>query len=174
MIIFREPQEVTTWFLVFHPDSLLWWMRFVPGRWKHVSAFAFADRAKVWVFYDVSLAGTKVMVLPEGKAALERLAEWTAHCHILKFTCRETSRARPHIVFSCAGAMKHLLGLSGGAVRADTLWRDLLRQGAEIVHDGTQRRVEPCAASCGDPGGFDAAGSHGPAAAGGGAAAAVS
>jgi hypothetical protein len=152
MIVFREAQEVATWFVVFHPDCVAWWARLIPGRFKHVSAFAWVEGCRVWVFYDVSLAQTKVMVLPEGQAAIDRLALWTAHCSILKVRARARARERIRLVFSCVSAIRHLVGVTGGALRPDALMRDLLRSGAEMVFDGSSNRVEPCVAGRGDLG----------------------
>lgn len=135
MIVFREPDEIRTWLVVFHTRSASRWVRwFVPGRFKHVSAFGYSAKARTWVFFDPTLACTKIILLPDGPAAEQKLAEATDGCAVLKIESRpSTTRFRPYLC--CTSMISHLLGLPGGALLPDWLWSQCLRNGAAIVHE---------------------------------------
>lgn len=136
MITFREAQEVTDWMVVFHKSSASWVGRVVPGRFKHVSMLGWAPLAKVWIMFDVALTQSKMIVLPEGKAALDRIAIWTADCSILKMTSVVRVSKAPRFGNWCVPSARHLLGLSGGAVLTpDHLWKECLRHNAKVVFD---------------------------------------
>ena len=139
MIIYREPQEVTDWMIVFHTDCQTRLFRAIPGRFKHVSLLGWAQLAKVWIMLDVSLSQSKMIVLPESQAARDRIAIWTKGCAILRMEARVRTSKKPRFGGWCVPSARHMLGLSGGAVLTpDHLWKECLRNGAKVIFDDGQ------------------------------------
>jgi hypothetical protein len=126
--------EPEAWFLAFHTTSAHRWIGWLAcGRYKHVSAFAFVPSLRVWVLYDVRLTGTVVALLPDGDAALTRLAEHTWDADVLQM--RRSSYNSNYILrpFYCVSAIRHLIGLRGYVARPDGLWRQCLTNGGIVV-----------------------------------------
>lgn len=136
MIILRERDEITEWYIAFYPHHGHWWTKFIPGRWKHCAAFSFSRIARTWVFLDVSIYGVKCIVLPASEDSHLVLAHWTAGAGVLKMPAQCHLAPRPRLGMWCVPFVKHLIGIKGGAVRPDALWKDCLRQGAEVISDG--------------------------------------
>jgi hypothetical protein len=128
------PEEIEVFFVVFHTRVRTWWVRAIPGRFKHVSVFAYAPNCSIWLFYEVSINGTRLILLPNGQHE-ETLSAITAESSVLKFKRLPTPNPVIRPGFWCVTAISHLLGLPSGALRPDALWRQLLREGAEIVID---------------------------------------
>lgn len=135
MIVRREPDEITTWLVAFYKEGSRPWMRFIPGRFKHVSAFAWSPRALCWVWYDFGFTHTSIMILPGGTGSQELLGLLMVGSSILKVQAT-VPRAGPRLGLWCVVAIKHLLGLRCGAVTPAGLWKHCVRNGAEIVFDG--------------------------------------
>lgn len=135
MIHFREPDEIKNWLVVFHMRTRSRWVRWlVPGRFKHVSAFGYSAKARTWVFFDPTLALSRIVVLPDGNDAERMMAEATDGCAVLKIDARPSrNRFRPYLC--CTSMISHLLGLPGGALLPEWLWSQCLRNGATIVHE---------------------------------------
>lgn len=129
-----EPER---WIVAFHKTSKFWWVRWLAaGAYKHVSAFAFLPLVKLWVYYDVTLAGTKVLVLPDSKSAEDWIAARTADADLVSIKRQDR---RPSLApFYCVSAIKSLIGLRSSALRPEGLFRDCLAAGAELI-DGTAR-----------------------------------
>lgn len=139
MIVFRRAEEIKEWFVCFHRTcSHPFWQRFIPGRWKHVRAFAFSHGAQCWIFYDVwLLGGTRITLAPAGEAGDDLVGQYTRAALVVKLT-RQPDRKLPitsRFGFWCVTAVRHLLNLPGGALLPETLLRDLLRTGASVVVD---------------------------------------
>lgn len=137
MIYKREAQEITDWLVIFHTDCLHWWFRMIPGRYKHVSAFGWSAGLRAWLFYDVSWRGTKMVLLPEGKTADDRIADWSRSASVLRFQARDYQPFVPKLL-TCVSAMTHLLGVRGAVQTPVGLWKLLLSEGATVVweHNG--------------------------------------
>lgn len=134
--VLPEVVEVVDWTLVFHRSAAARWVeRLACGRYKHVSAFAWVRELRVWVIYDVKLSGSPILLLPDSQAALDRLAEHTCGADLMRMPRRAGGGFA--FGFFCVPAIKHLVGLRGGALRPDALWRDCLRQGGKVV-DGSE------------------------------------
>jgi hypothetical protein len=124
--------EPTSWCVVFNLDAASGWARFVPGRFKHVRAFAFIPKCRTWLFYDVSFAGTELMAIPDGPDA--RAAIWSfigppgKSCVVSVPRLPRRRRLFPWSNW-CTTAIRHLLNLPGGAVRPSAFHRDCLRSG---------------------------------------------
>lgn len=148
MIVQRQPDEIRAWFVSFHTTSRRWWAPLV-GRYKHVAAFGYSEACRTWVWLDFGMAATKVLLLPAGAAAESLLGALTADASVLRM---EASGRELRAVTGgawCVTAVKCLLGLRGGALRPDGLWRLMVANGATIVHARSPRTAGagPAAAS---------------------------
>jgi hypothetical protein len=101
------------------------------GRFKHVSAFGYVAEVDHWVFLDWRLAALDVIVA-RGTAAEHYLNHYTRDADLLGMQPRQTGRGF-RFGFWCVPAIRHLIGIKGSALRPDGLWRDCIRQGAEIL-----------------------------------------
>ena len=130
LLVAREPEEVRAWFVAFHVKKYEWWgERFIPGRFGHVSAFAFLPRARSWVLFSFSpVTGPTVAVFPleaDDELGMPRgLALWTRHTGILKVKVRRNRDWTPKAGLFCVAGVKMLIGsksraLLPGAHRAD-------------------------------------------------------
>jgi hypothetical protein len=139
VIVQLSPGEVTQWFVAFYPSCANRWLdRLVPGRFKHVNAFGWSENARTWVLYEVGLWGTRVFVFPAGRAGERELSAWTETASILRLDRAEKQPGMwLRLGFWCVPATRHLLGLRGGALLPDGLWRDCLRAGAKVIHDAS-------------------------------------
>ena len=147
MIVRRDAEEVRDWFVAFHSWAPTWWVRLIPGRFKHVCVFGYSGAARTWIFLDTSLAAMRVILLPDGKVAQDMLAHWSADASVLKIRSRDGLPSRLRIGLWCVPAVKLLLGLRSGALRPDGLWRDCLKAGATVVFaDGISETQDsgPC------------------------------
>lgn len=126
------------WLLCFHTRSDLWWInRFIPGRFKHVRAFAAVPDCDAWVFYDPCLRTT--LSLARGASARAQMLDWTRDAVVLAMTPLPTLRVRL-TPFCCTSAIASLLGLPDRWCVAPTqLYRDCLRHGAQIVDENPGR-----------------------------------
>jgi hypothetical protein len=109
----------------------------MPGRFAHVSAFAWMGRAKVWLLIDFSpLTGPHAVVWPflkDDKAIPLGLMNWIANANILKAKVRRKRDWTPKFGFYCVSQVKMLLGSPSWALSPEGLWRDLSREGSTIV-----------------------------------------
>lgn len=141
--------EPDRWTVAFHRTSPYWWVRLLAvGRYKHVSAFSYVPQCSMWVYFDVTLAGTKLILLPDSEAATLWIAERTHDADLVQV--KSGSRRHPPIApFYCVSALKSLIGLRSSALLPDGLFRDCVANGAEIL-DGTSRsqsRPDGCGAA---------------------------
>jgi hypothetical protein len=131
---FTEPSH---WLVVFHRRSTRWVSRLCPGRFKHVSAVAFVPDARAWVHLSWELGRLRVDVVAD--AAFDSwFASLVGDGAVLRVAAPafDTGPWRPRLGLSCVGAVAHVLGLRGGALFPDSLWRLLRSNGAETVCDG--------------------------------------
>lgn len=108
------------------------WSRWVPGRFKHVRAYAFVPKSSTWLFYDVSFSGTEIMAIPDGPEA--RAAIWAyigppGESEIVSVPRLPVRRRLFPWSNWCTAALRHLLRLPGGALRPDGFYRDCLDNG---------------------------------------------
>lgn len=124
--------EPTSWCVVFNVEASSWWMRLIPGRFKHVRAYAFIPKTRTWLFYDVHFGGTELMAIPDGPDA--RAAIWSyigpPGCSYVVSVPR-LPRRRRWFPWSnwCTPALRHLLNLPGSALRPSAFYRDCLDHG---------------------------------------------
>jgi hypothetical protein len=123
-----EPER---WVLVFQRSTKVWWVRLLAcGRYKHVAAYAYLPGLKAWLIYDVNMARTSIIVVPDDEELLGWLYEMTRDADLMAFK-RLPAPHRPPVLGWCVPSIARLIGLSGGALRPDTLWRHCLAAGGE-------------------------------------------
>jgi hypothetical protein len=129
--------EPECWFVSFHVKSSRRWVNLLCiGRFKHVTAFGYVAAAKAWVVMDV--LGSRMMVrVVRSDKDINVLAEMSAAGTVVRMPPVDRTRKnfRPKLVFHCVSFVAHTLGLSGSALRPDTLYRKCLRHGGEIISE---------------------------------------
>jgi hypothetical protein len=140
LIYMQEPEDIAEWFICFHSENRpRLWSRLIPGRFKHVRAFAWSAGVRVWVFYDVWLfGGTRITLAPGGPIGDRMVGEYVRGARVLKLTRFPNRKPslRMRLGFWCVTAVRHLVNLPGGALLPERLWRDCLRHGAQVILDG--------------------------------------
>ncbi len=136
--VLRDTADPAEWIVVFRPTSTSWLVQmFVPGRFKHVAACAHLPALNAWVTYDVGFDGTKITVIPDGPQVNAVLAPWLDGCTLVRMAKRPT-RGIPWFGW-CAPSIARLIGLRGGTLRGDSLYRQCLRNGGILI-DGRQHQ----------------------------------
>ena len=134
---------VPSWTLVFCKNRGPWWVRLLAcGRYNHVKALAYLPSMRAWLFYEVKFHGTRLMLAreddPGARAYLRDYLDNTDTIEMPRLPVPK--RAGPQPGFWCTLAMKHLVGISTGALRPDRLWRDCIAAGGKPhVSIGTPR-----------------------------------
>ncbi len=126
-----------TWTLVFNREAATWWASWLAlGRYKHVRAYAYVPFLHVWVFYDVNLAGTDIVIAADGEPASKMIESWIENADLLQMKRQGGARMRalPPLGAWCVPAVKRLLGLQCVALRPDALYRHCLRNGGIPFH----------------------------------------
>jgi hypothetical protein len=146
---------VARWIIAFHRSTESRWVRFFAcGRYKHISAFGYVPQLDQWIFFDWRYSTVDIIVA-HGTEATRFINFYTADADLLGMEPRKTGRGF-RIGFWCVPAIKQLIGIRGGALRPDALWRDCVRQGAEVLHESARPAADPgrsdaSAASSGSP-----------------------
>lgn len=131
------------WTLVFNREASTWWASWLAfGRYKHVRAYAYVPFLHVWVFYDVHLTGTEIIMTADGEAARRQIAAWIVKADLIRMQ-RRAGKLGPPLFGFCVPAIKRLLGLRCVVWRPDALYRFCLKNGG-AVFEGPQ--VQPAAA----------------------------
>jgi hypothetical protein len=126
--------EPTQWAVCFTRKAASKWAAWLPGTYKHVRAFGFVGPINTWVFFDPALSRTTIRVA-RGEAASQLIHEFLYAAAVIEVPTRART-GTPPIFGWCAPAVAHLLGVSGGALRPDTLFAHCLRQGGLLLADG--------------------------------------
>lgn len=131
--------EPDRWTIAFHRTSPYWWVRLLAcGRFKHVSAFAWVKPLGLWVYYDVTLFGTKLILLPDSEQATAWLTAQTADADLVQMPRRSIAGRWPVIApFYCVPAIKHLIGVRGGALPIH-FYKACLRAGGQRIGDSSE------------------------------------
>lgn len=130
------------WFVVFtHTFGTPWVDRLIIGRFKHCFAVGYFPNARAWVKVNPTLRGIDLDVMRK-----EEAGNWldcvSYECAVLKVTAGRRTKPRVR-AFWCTPAVAALVGSTSNALTPDRLWRDLLREGAEIVANGHGEEVGP-------------------------------
>lgn len=123
------------WLLIFETKSHWLVEKLCPGRFKHVCVAGYVAAIDTWVVYSVELDGTKIGAFRPGKDFQDWLAIAVARAGVLKVPVGKPGM-QPWFKFWCVPAVKHLVGIRGGALWPDQLWRYCLANGAEMISDG--------------------------------------
>jgi len=125
------------WVLCFQRTTESRWIRWLAcGRYKHVCAFGYIAEVDHWVFLDWRISVVDVIVA-RGTGADQMIAYYTRDADMLGMTPQKRGLGL-RLGFYCVPAVKHLLGIRSSALRPSRLWRDCIRQGAEILHESAR------------------------------------
>lgn len=134
MILSELPAVVdpTEWYVVFHVKSATRWLAVVtPGRFKHVSAFAYCAGVGMWLLYDVHWHGTRLRLLDKAG-----VMAWSRGCAVVSFSRRdEPLKLSGRLGHTCVTAVRHLLGLRCVAWTPTQLYRHILRNGGYPISE---------------------------------------
>jgi hypothetical protein len=135
--------EPTHWMLVFWPRAAKDWVnRWVPGRFKHVSAIGYVARTQMWLFYDIQLPRTVIVAVPQDHGGELVAGRFMTNNAVLQMPVNLAGRRWGVMTPWCVGGIKHLIGLKSCALTPDGLWRDCIANGAEVLSDATPTRHE--------------------------------
>lgn len=132
-----EPQ---VWNVVFNREALSGWAKWVPGRYKHVRAYAFVPATRTWLFYDVHFGGTTLFAVPDGPDARAAIYSFIGPEGVSDIVAvrrlPQRSRWFPWTNW-CTPALRHLLNLPGSALLPDRFYRECLDNGIPFeANDG--------------------------------------
>lgn len=122
------------WFLCFAKSSPTWWAQmFVPGPYKHVSAFGFVPGQKLWVFSEMTARGVELAVVPDGQAN-SAINAMVAGALVVEWV----PPAEPPQTFwpplnHCVAHVAALVGIKSRALRPERFLRDVLAAGGRIL-----------------------------------------
>lgn len=133
------------WYLAFSENGHRLWERLIPGRFKHVLAFAPLPELGLWVFVDPGHDKTEIAVVPDEQADI--FLGITAKMTVLRMPCRAGSRL-PRWGYWCTALVGHLVGLGSCALRPDSLYRQCLANGGVLI-DGRDWSTEESPARAG-------------------------
>lgn len=122
------------WILVFNRQARTPLMSLIAmGRYKHVRAMGYVLGLKTWLFYDVTLGSTQI-IIAKGAAAETLMSAWLYEADAIEFKAHTPpSRMFMRFGFWCVPAMKHLIGIPSCAWRPDRFWRDCLQHGGIVI-----------------------------------------
>lgn len=127
------------WLVCFHTGARTWWVRAIPGRYKHVSALGLCPRSRMWIAVDPALDGTRVWAWRDGAPGVnEEMGAWMGDALVVGMKPLEGARPRAFVGGWCVPSVARLLGLRTGALRPDALLRDCLRHGGRVLADELQ------------------------------------
>ena len=126
--------EPEVWTLAFHRTTPWWWVRLLAvGKYKHVSAFAWVAPYRLWVYYDITLFGTKLIILPDSEQATAWLTAQTADADLVRIKRGSYISGYIFRPFFCVSAVQHLIGLRSSALRPSALYAHVLAHGGEPI-----------------------------------------
>lgn len=122
----------SSWLVCFHRGARTGWVRWIPGRFKHVSVIGYCSASRTWVGIDPAIDRMRIWVWRD-KAKMDReMGEWMADARVVLMPAAGGDVSfRPGMW--CVPVVAHLLGIRSGALRPDGLLRDCLRHGGRIV-----------------------------------------
>lgn len=120
--------EPAVWTLSFQRTTHLPWLNRLPMRFRHVAACHYLAGLDAWLFYDVRMHYTRVVVL-RGDAANAEWQEFARDAVLLTISTRRDQNPSGRVGFWCVPAIKHLIGLRSSALLPSGLLRDCLAAG---------------------------------------------
>lgn len=137
--------EPEVWNVVFNREAASGWAKWVPGRYKHVRAYAFIPETKIWLFYDVNFSGTTIAAIPHGVDSYAKIWEFIGPEGVSDIVVMRRLPGRRRLFpWSnwCTPALRHLLNLPGRALCPDGFHRDCLANGGIPFEAEHGRRAE--------------------------------
>lgn len=111
---------------------------YVPGLYGHVTIAEHSD--ETWTLIDVGLARAEVQTFWRKADIEDQLSRLTQSCLIVKY---EGGPRRGFLLpLTCVSFARHYSGVPSRALFPDALLRDLLRNGAEVIHEPSQSSRE--------------------------------
>ena len=108
-----------------------WWM---PGRYGHVSIFdRHDDDPPTWVLIEVARGGVEITPVWRAGELDDVLSTLSRECTIVRFERRQMPAFLSPL--TCVSFARHYSGVPSRALFPDGLLRDLLRNGAEVIHE---------------------------------------
>jgi hypothetical protein len=126
------------WYFAFTEKAFRPWMRFLPSRLKHVTAFAPLADQKLWVLVDAGYDGTEVAVFPDAEA--DAILGYLADRTIVRMPVLGKSKL-PRWGYWCTALCGHLVGLDPCALLPDGLLKQCLDHGGVLI-DGRNEGAE--------------------------------
>jgi hypothetical protein len=130
------------WQVVFSRETTNPWIRrFVPGEFKHVSAYAYVPFLHVWAFFDPHIAGTDIILAAEGDPALAMISSRIKNAavvsvrrHSHKVGKLDSSERRSRsiglpLLGYCVPSVRRLVGVSGGAFTPSGFFKECVAYG---------------------------------------------
>lgn len=118
------------WTLVFAREAKTWWVNLLAmGRHKHVRAFAYVPYLHVWIFYDVHLTGTDIIIAADGEPAGRLIDLWAMNADVVTMKRAANGRRSIPMLGLCVPAMRRLLGVPGSALRPTAFLAECLKNG---------------------------------------------
>jgi len=119
------------WVLVFYRSTDRRWLNWLAcGRYKHVAAVGYVKATRQWLFYNVTLAPTLLLSLPDGEAAVGYFHEFTRDADLMRIAPRQ-AYGFSFMPMTCVTAIKRLIGLKSRALRPSAFYRDCLAAGGK-------------------------------------------
>lgn len=129
--------EPDAWFVIFNRETKSRWLRWLPGKFKHVRAYGYMPGLKVWLFFDPASNAISLGAAAYGVEAQAIIDSWTGPpgaSEILLVPPRRPAEGRFPMLGWCTTAVAHLLGLRLGAFPTpDRLWQRCLAAGGRPI-----------------------------------------
>ena len=137
-----DDTEIVYWNVIFQTNPREhWWDWLTCHQWRHCCAYGWnADR---WIVFDVADTRSRIHVMLDAEFDVwlsQRMEKATA---VVKFPTQMGGGLRARVGLWCVTSIKHLLGLGSSALRPKALFRDLVRQGAEVVYENGREGKSP-------------------------------
>lgn len=136
----RQLDTPWSWWVVFHTDCrTVWWNRFIPDHFKHVSAIGYSSRTRTWLFFDPAFGRIGLSAMTDGEGVASVLAAWMRGALVVEMNVSPYAQRTWRPGGWCVPMVAHLLALRSGAVLPTGLLRDCLRNGGRVIQDESQR-----------------------------------
>jgi hypothetical protein len=126
------------WYFGFTEKTSRWWMRALPGRFKHVVAFTPLVSQGVWIVIDAGFDQTEIAVIPDGEA--DAMLGWLSEMQVIRMPVRARATL-PRFGYWCTALCGHLAGISPCALLPSGFYRQCLAQGGVLI-DGRNETTE--------------------------------
>lgn len=123
--------EPSCWYVAFHERTTNRIAALCPGRFKHVSAFAYYPGFKSWLYVDPQFGRLRLLMIAHDQRKL--LLDEIASAALVRFEIASLQSFSFRFGLYCVPQIKYLLGLSCVAARPDALYRHILKNGGILI-----------------------------------------